>query len=34
MGSEMGDELGGEDLDEMIDEIEGGGADDDSSDSL
>jgi putative FmdB family regulatory protein len=24
MGSEMGDELGGEDLDEMIDEIEGG----------
>ena len=25
MGREMGDDLGGEDLDEMIDEIEGGG---------
>jgi putative FmdB family regulatory protein len=33
MGKEMGDDLGGEDLDEMMDEMEsGGGADDDSDD--
>ena len=32
MGREMGDELGGEDLDEMIDDVEsgGGGEDDDA----
>jgi len=29
MGKEMGDDLGGEDLDEMIDEVEGGGDDSD-----
>lgn len=34
MGSEMGDELGGEDLDEMIDEIEGGDGDGSDSDTL
>ncbi len=28
MGSELGDELGGDDLDEMVDEIEAGGDDD------
>jgi putative FmdB family regulatory protein len=34
VGKEMGDELGGEDLDEMIDEVEGGTADNDDSDAL
>lgn len=34
VGKEMGDELGGEDLDEMIDEVEGGAADSDDSDAL
>jgi len=29
MGKEMGDELGGEDFDQMMDEIESGGGDDD-----
>ena len=28
----MGDDLGGEDLDEMMDEMESGGGDDDSDD--
>jgi len=28
MGREMGDELGGDDLDEMVDSVEGGGPDD------
>jgi putative FmdB family regulatory protein len=32
MGKEMGDDLGGEDLDEMMDEMESGGGDDDSDD--
>jgi hypothetical protein len=32
MGKEMGDELGGEDLDEMMDDMESGGGDDDSDD--
>ena len=31
MGREMGDELGGEDLDEMIDDVESGGGDDDAT---
>lgn len=30
MGREMGDELGGTELDEMVDQIEGGGAEPDS----
>lgn len=35
MGSEMGDDLGGADLDEMIDDIEsGGGGDDGDSDAM
>ena len=34
MGSEMGDELGGEDLDEMVDGIEGGDPDDGDSDDF
>jgi putative FmdB family regulatory protein len=35
MGREMGDELGGEDLDEMIDDVEsGGGGDDDDAGEL
>lgn len=33
MGSEMGEDLGGEDFDEMVDEIESGGGDDDGGDS-
>jgi putative FmdB family regulatory protein len=34
MGSELGDELGGDDLSEMVDEMEsGGGTDDDGADS-
>lgn len=32
MGREMGEELGGDDFDEMLDEIEGGGADDGDGD--
>jgi putative FmdB family regulatory protein len=32
MGKEMGDDLGGEDIDEMMDEMESGGGDDDSDD--
>jgi putative FmdB family regulatory protein len=34
MGNEMGEDVGGEDFDEMMDEIEGGGGDDEGGDEL
>ena len=34
MGQEMGDELGGEDVEEMIDEMERGGAGGEDGDEL
>jgi hypothetical protein len=32
MGKEMGEDVGGEDFDEMVDQMEAGGPDDDGSD--